>query len=66
MGGRGRASVVAVRETTLKFSSRATFEEFAREHPEVYKNLVKVLAMSIGRDAVQNEPISSELHHTRF
>jgi CRP-like cAMP-binding protein len=46
MGGRGRASVVAVRETTLKFLSRATFEEFAREHPEVYKNLVKVLATS--------------------
>ena len=45
--GRPRsASVVAVRETTLKFLSRATFEEFAREHPEVYKNLVKVLATS--------------------
>ena len=43
--GRPRsASVVAVRETTLKFLSRATFEEYAREHPEVYKNLVKVLA----------------------
>ena len=28
----------------VKFLSRATFEEFAREHPEVYKNLVKVLA----------------------
>jgi len=44
--GRPRsASVVAVRETTLKFLSRATFEAlFTREHPEVYKNLVKVLA----------------------
>jgi CRP/FNR family transcriptional regulator, cyclic AMP receptor protein len=43
--GRPRsASVVAVRETRLKFLSRATFEEFAGEHPEVYKNLVKVLA----------------------
>jgi CRP/FNR family transcriptional regulator, cyclic AMP receptor protein len=43
--GRPRsASVVAVRETTLKFLSRAAFEEFAREHPEVYQNLVKVLA----------------------
>jgi CRP/FNR family transcriptional regulator len=43
--GRPRsASVVAVRETMLKFLSRATFDEFAREHPEVYKNLVKVLA----------------------
>ena len=39
--GRPRsASVVAVREAALKFLSRATFEEFAREHPEVYKNLV--------------------------
>ena len=43
--GRPRsASVVAVREAALKFLSRATFEEFAREHPEVYKNLVKLLA----------------------
>ena len=43
--GRPRsASVVAVRETMLKFLSRATFDEFAGEHPEVYKNLVKVLA----------------------
>ena len=42
--GRPRsASVVAVREAALKFLSRSTFEEFA-EHPEVYKNLVKVLA----------------------
>jgi len=43
--GRPRsASVVAVRETTLKFLSRAAFKEFAREHPEVYQNLMKVLA----------------------
>jgi CRP/FNR family transcriptional regulator, cyclic AMP receptor protein len=43
--GRPRsASVVAVRETTLKFLSRAAFEGFAREHPEVYQSLVKVLA----------------------
>jgi CRP-like cAMP-binding protein len=43
--GRPRsASVVAVREAALKFLSRLTFEEFAGEHPEVYKNLVKVLA----------------------
>jgi CRP/FNR family cyclic AMP-dependent transcriptional regulator len=43
--GRPRsASVVAVREAALKFLSRSTFEEFAGEHPEVYKNLVKVLA----------------------
>ena len=43
--GRPRsASVVAVREAALKFLSRSTFEEFAGEHSEVYKNLVKVLA----------------------
>ena len=43
--GRPRsASVVAVREAVLKFMSRATFEELAGEHPEVYKNLVKLLA----------------------
>jgi CRP/FNR family transcriptional regulator, cyclic AMP receptor protein len=43
--GRPRsASVVAVREAALKFLSRSIFEEFAGEHPEVYKNLVKVLA----------------------
>jgi CRP/FNR family cyclic AMP-dependent transcriptional regulator len=43
--GRPRsASVVAVRDTTLKFLSRATFEEFAKKHSEVYRNLVKVLA----------------------
>ena len=36
--------MVAVREAALKFLSRLTFEEFAGEHPEVYKNLVKVLA----------------------
>jgi CRP/FNR family transcriptional regulator, cyclic AMP receptor protein len=28
----------------LKFLSRAAFDEFAKEHPEVYKNLVKILA----------------------
>jgi CRP/FNR family transcriptional regulator len=43
--GRPRSAlVVAVRETKLKFLSRAAFDEFAKEHPEVYKNLVKVLA----------------------
>ncbi len=43
--GRPRSpSVVAVRETMFKFLSRATFEEFAREHPEVYMNLTKILA----------------------
>ncbi len=43
--GRPRsATVVAVRQTTLKFLSRAAFEEFARKHPGVYKNLMRLLA----------------------
>jgi CRP-like cAMP-binding protein len=41
--GRPRsASVVAVRQAALKFLSRAAFEEFARNYPEVY--IVKLLA----------------------
>jgi CRP/FNR family transcriptional regulator, cyclic AMP receptor protein len=43
--GRPRsASVLAVRETTLSFLSRAAFETFAHDHPEVYKSLVTILA----------------------
>jgi CRP/FNR family transcriptional regulator, cyclic AMP receptor protein len=38
------ASVVAVRDTTLSFLSRAAFEEFAKKHPEVYKSFVTLLA----------------------
>jgi CRP/FNR family transcriptional regulator, cyclic AMP receptor protein len=38
------ASVVAVRPTNVSFLSRAAFEEFAKEHPEVYKSLVTLLA----------------------
>ncbi|HEY2529060.1 MAG TPA: Crp/Fnr family transcriptional regulator [Xanthobacteraceae bacterium] len=38
------ASVVAVRDSTLNFLTRAAFEEFAQKHPEVYKSLVTVLA----------------------
>jgi CRP/FNR family cyclic AMP-dependent transcriptional regulator len=38
------ASVVAVRDATLSFLSRAAFEEFAKAHPEVYKTLVTLLA----------------------
>jgi len=38
------ASVVAVRNAALSFLSRAAFEEFARNHPEVYKTLVTLLA----------------------
>ena len=43
--GRPRsASVVAVRQAALKFLSRAAFEEFTRNYPDVYKYLVKLLA----------------------
>ena len=38
------ASVVAVRDAALNFLSRAAFEEFAKQHPEVYKSLVTLLA----------------------
>jgi CRP-like cAMP-binding protein len=38
------ASVVAVRDATLSFLSRAAFEVFAAKHPEVYKTLVTVIA----------------------
>src|SRR5580658_6177907 len=38
------ASVVAVRDASLSFLSRAAFEDFAKRHPEVYKSLVTLLA----------------------
>jgi CRP-like cAMP-binding protein len=38
------ASVVAVRDASLSFLSRAAFEDFAKDHPEVYKSLVTLLA----------------------
>jgi CRP/FNR family transcriptional regulator, cyclic AMP receptor protein len=38
------ASVVAVRESELRFISRAVFDDCANRHPEVYKSLVTVLA----------------------
>lgn len=38
------ATVVAVRPTSLSFLSRSAFDEFAKEHPEVYKSLVTLLA----------------------
>ena len=36
--------MVAVRDATLSWLSRAEFEAFAEEYPEVYKSLVKLLA----------------------
>jgi len=41
------AAVVAVRDATLSFLSRAAFEAFAQKHPEVYKTLVTLLAMRL-------------------
>jgi CRP/FNR family cyclic AMP-dependent transcriptional regulator len=38
------ASVVAVRDAELCFISRAKFEESTRQHPEIYKHLVALLA----------------------
>jgi CRP/FNR family transcriptional regulator, cyclic AMP receptor protein len=38
------AAVVAVRDSELSFLSRAAFETFAQQHPEVYKTLVTLLA----------------------
>ena len=38
------ASVVAVRPATLSFLSRAAFESFATQHPEIYKSLVTLIA----------------------
>ena len=38
------ASVVAVREAELFFVSRVKFEESTRQHPEIYKHLVALLA----------------------
>lgn len=38
------ATVAALRDCKLRFVSRATFEEFARKEPEIYKYLLKVLA----------------------
>jgi CRP/FNR family transcriptional regulator, cyclic AMP receptor protein len=43
--GRPRsAAVVAVRDATLSFLSRAAFEMFAQKQPEIYKSLVALLA----------------------
>jgi CRP/FNR family cyclic AMP-dependent transcriptional regulator len=38
------ASVAAVRESELTFVSRAAFQTFAEAHPQVYKDLVSLLA----------------------
>jgi CRP/FNR family transcriptional regulator, cyclic AMP receptor protein len=43
--GRPRsAAVVAVRDATLSFLSRASFEAFAQRQPDIYKSLVTLLA----------------------
>jgi CRP/FNR family transcriptional regulator, cyclic AMP receptor protein len=38
------ASVVAVRDTAVRLLSGAAFEVFAEKHPELYKELVRLLA----------------------
>jgi CRP-like cAMP-binding protein len=43
-GGPRSASVFAVKDCELSFISRLGFEEFARQHPEIYRYLVNVLA----------------------
>jgi CRP-like cAMP-binding protein len=46
------ASVVALRDTTMRCLSRVAFEDFAEKHPELYKSLVKLLAQRLrGTDA---------------
>ncbi len=47
------ASVAAVRDSELSFISRASFLEFAKQHPEVYEHLVALLAARLrGTDGV--------------
>ena len=41
------ATVMAIRDATLSSLSRAEFEAFSEEHPEVYKSLVKILAQRL-------------------
>jgi CRP/FNR family transcriptional regulator, cyclic AMP receptor protein len=41
------ATVMAMRDATLSSLSRAEFEAFSEEHPEVYKSLVKILAQRL-------------------
>jgi len=50
------ASVIAVTECELLFVSRVAFLQFAREHPEIYEYLVRMLAARL-REA--DETISS-------
>ena len=41
------ATVMAVRDATVSFLSRAEFEAFADKHPEVYKSLIRLLAQRL-------------------
>jgi CRP/FNR family transcriptional regulator, cyclic AMP receptor protein len=41
------ASVVAVRDTVLSRLSRAEFDTFAEEHPELYKSLITLLTQRL-------------------
>ena len=45
LDGRPRsASVVAVRDAAVRFLSNVAFEAFAEKHPELYKELIRLLA----------------------
>jgi len=48
---------VALKDTQLNFISRAKFEEFARHHPELYQQLVRLLASRLRET---NEAIAAE------
>jgi CRP/FNR family transcriptional regulator, cyclic AMP receptor protein len=41
------ATVIAVRDSKLRFLGQAEFEAFADKHPEVYKSLVRLLAQRL-------------------
>jgi CRP-like cAMP-binding protein len=43
-GGRRSAAVLAVKDCDLRFVSHAAFEKYTKQHPEVYRYLVNVLA----------------------
>jgi len=52
---------IIVTLTKLKFLSRAAFDEFAKQHAEVYKNLVKVLATRLRLIPILNKADSLKI-----
>jgi CRP/FNR family transcriptional regulator, cyclic AMP receptor protein len=43
-GGARSAAVTAVRDSALSFVSRANFDAFAQQHPQIYQDLMAILA----------------------